>query len=372
MKKLAVLGANAPLESFYKQIYGKYYIIGIAWEEGAVCKKYCDKFYAISFSDKERVLDICRSEKIDGITSFSLESALPTVAYVVEELNLTGNSLECVKRTATKFSQRECFKESNIPTPNYYLIQNKEDLKLVGGSFPVIIKPIDSGGSQGVYFCNSMDELFSVYDNSVCFSKCGQVIVEEFIEGREFSVEYISYNGIHYNLQITDKVTSGAPHFVELQHHQPADISLSLAERIKSMTEKALDTLYIKNSASHTEVKLNYRNELYIIEIGARMGGDRITSDLVRLSTGYDFVNGVAKLALGYFEVPRLDNIAFSGIYFYNKLAPFVKLAIFCQYPEIVESKITEMPLEEVTSNFQRNGYLIYRSLTSKLKLEEN
>ena len=75
MKKIAVLGANAPLLPFYKQAYAMgYRLIGIAWEEGAVCKKYCEKFYPVSFADKEKVLDICRKEKVDGITSASRPS----------------------------------------------------------------------------------------------------------------------------------------------------------------------------------------------------------------------------------------------------------------------------------------------------------
>lgn len=79
---------------------------------------------------------------------------------------------------------------------------------------------------------------------------------------------------------------------MELEHHQPANITLYDAHRIKCMVEKALTALKIENSASHTEIKLNSKGELFIIEIGARMGGDMIASDLVRLSTGYNFVLG--------------------------------------------------------------------------------
>ena len=76
MKKIAVIGANEPLEPFFKQVKALgYYIVGIAYEKGAVCKKYCDKFYPISFADKDAVLEICKQEKVNGITSFSLESA---------------------------------------------------------------------------------------------------------------------------------------------------------------------------------------------------------------------------------------------------------------------------------------------------------
>lgn len=90
MKKLAIIGANEPLECFYRQakVLG-YYLVGIAYDKGAVCKKYCDKFYPISFVDKEAVLETCREEKIDGIISFSLESALPTLIYVAQNIRFS-------------------------------------------------------------------------------------------------------------------------------------------------------------------------------------------------------------------------------------------------------------------------------------------
>ena len=82
-EKIAVIGANEPLIPFYRQAKALgYEIIGIAIEKGAVCKKYCDRFYPVSFADKDQVVEVCRKEKVDGIISFSLESALPTVAYV--------------------------------------------------------------------------------------------------------------------------------------------------------------------------------------------------------------------------------------------------------------------------------------------------
>lgn len=364
MKTIAVIGANKPLEPFYQQIHGKYRIIGIAWEEGSICKKYCDVFYPISFTEKERVLEVCKKEKIDGITSFSLESALPTVIYVAQNMNLVSNSFECQKLTETKYSQRNCFRENGIPTPNFYLIKEKEELNNIEISFPVIIKPIDNGGSRGINYANSLKELECLYDDSIQYSKSGQVIVEEYIDGREFSVEYISYQGIHYNVQITDKVTSGKPHFVELEHHQPADISLYDAQRIKCMVEKALTALKIENSASHTEIKLNTKGELFIIEVGARMGGDMITSDLVRLSTGYDFTRGVVELAFGNFQPPHFSFTKYAGIFFYCMLTKNVKDFILDNKSKskIIEKHIGNNPLEDTISNFQRNGYFIYQS----------
>ena len=364
MKKLAIIGANESLECFYKQAKKLgYYLIGIAYEKGAVCKKYCDKFYPISFADKDSVLEVCKTENIDGITSFSLESALPTVIYVAQNMGLVSNSFECAKKLENKFTMRKCFTAAGIPNPLYKLVKTTMDLDEIDMLFPCIVKPVYSGGSQWVTKVNDRKELHNAFQRAIKYSKNGGVIIEQFVDGREFSVEYISHNGNHYHLQITDKVTSGEPYFVELAHHQPAQISVELMSRMKNMVEKALTALDIENSASHTEIKLDSKGDLYIIEVGARMGGDYITSDLVRLSTGYDFVKGVIDLALDDFETPQFNKTKYSGVYFYSSITPFVKEYIqrYKDDPVIVEFQINKEENNYCYRNGDRNGYFIYQ-----------
>ena len=368
-EKIAVIGANEPLLPFYKQAKKLgYKIIGIAWPEGAVCKSYCDKFYPISFAEKEKVLEICQNEQVDGILSFSLESALPTVVYVAQEMGLVGNTEESIAITQSKYTQRLALQNAGISVPRYFLIDDVDDLAKVECNYPIIVKPVDSGGSQGICKVESPEQLIDAYKYAVDYSRSSKVIVEEFVDGREFSVEYISHQGKHYFLQVTDKVTSGAPRFVEMQHHQPADISAVLKEQIKSMVEAALTALKIENSASHTEIKLNSNGELFIIETGARMGGDYISSDLVRLSTGYDFVEGAIKLAINQFEKPIINNPMFSGVYFYSKLAPEIGKVIkeHAKWQEIVEWEYSAEPLMDVKSNAERRGYFLYQSQQGK------
>lgn len=372
--RIAVIGANEPLIPFYRQAHALgYEIVGIATEKGAVCKKYCDKFYPISFTDKEQVVDVCRREKVDGILSFSLESALPTVAYVAKKLGLVSNSEESIALTQSKYAQRQALEKAGIPVPKYYLIENVTDLENVNCRFPVIVKPVDSGGSQGICKVETSDKLIDAYNYAIAYSRTSKAIVEEYVDGREFSVEYISHMGKHFFLQITDKVTSGSPRFVEMQHHQPADIPEGVWNRIQHMVERALTALKIENSASHTEIKWNSNDELFIIETGARMGGDYISSDLVRLSTGYDFVEGAIKLAINKFETPTFPKPMFSGVYFYSKLAPEVGEVIkhHDNWPEMVEWSYSDEPLMEVKSNADRRGYFLYQSKKGKLFIKE-
>lgn len=365
MKKIAILGADKNLYGFYNQAKQLgYYIVGVAWPEGAVCKDLCDVFYPVSFSNKEQVVDICRKEQVDGITSFTLESALPTLIYVAQQLGLNANTEECMQRVATKYTQREAFQAAELPTPLHLLATEQNQAQIQINHYPIIIKPVDSGGSKGVFKVNNPADLQAALTQAIQCSKSHTAIVEEYIDGREFSVEYLSHNGKHYFCQLTDKVTSGEPNFIELQHHQPADVSEELRQRICATTEAALTALKIENSPSHTEIKLNSNNELYIIEIGARMGGDKITERLVKLSTGIDFVAETLKLATGEFTPPQRQYNKYSGVYFYSKLAPEVGTLIknAKSYPELVEVQLTNDILEDVHSSAERNGYAIYQS----------
>jgi len=365
MKKIAILGADKNRYGFYTQAKQLgYYIVGIASPEGAVCKDLCDVFYPISFSNKEQVLDICRKEKVDGITSFTLESALPTLVYVAQRLGLTSNSEECMKLVATKYTQREAFQAAGLPTPLHVLATEQNQSQIQIDTYPIIIKPVDSGGSKGVFKVNNPADLQAALTQAIQCSKSHTAIVEEYIDGREFSVEYLSHNGKHYFCQLTDKVTSGEPNFIELQHHQPADVSEELRQRICATTETALTALKIENSPSHTEIKLNSKNKLYIIEIGARMGGDKITERLVKLSTGIDFVAETLKLATGDFTPPHKQYEKYAGVYFYSSIAPNICNLIkeANRYPEIVETELTSEILQEAHSNADRNGYVIYQA----------
>lgn len=372
-KKIAILGANYPSLHFYIQAKKLgYEIHSIAWPEGAICQEYSDFFYPVSFTEKEQVLDICRKIGIQGITSFSLESALPVVNYIAQKLNLTGNPPECELLTENKYTMRKQLKICGISIPEFHTVKSENELLGIELDFPVIVKPVDSGGSRGVTKIIEKKELSPAIKRALGFSRKKQVLIEQYIEGREFSVEYISYKGEHYYLAITDKITTGPPYFVELEHHQPAFISEELAFKIKAITEKTLDALRIYSSASHTEIKMNNKGELFIIEVGPRMGGDFITSDLVRLSTGYDFVKGILELSSGNFTPPLFGTKMHSGVYFLTNQTKHIKQYIdfHKNYPEIVDSALYGNPVVEVRESNDRAGHFIYQLKNSRFKVD--
>ena len=365
MKKLAVIGASylqLPLVNKAKNMNLEVHCF--AWEDGAVCKDKADYFYPISIVEKDKILEVCRRVEIDGICSIASDVAAPTVAYVAQKMGLCSNSYACAVIANNKYLMRQAFIESGVPCPRFVIISSAEDVECVEWRFPIIVKPTDRSGSLGVSLVNSKDGLFEAAHIAIDASFEHKAIVEEFIDGREISVESISFRGKHYPLTITDKVTTGAPHFVELEHHQPADLSQNQYKTIYALNNKALSGLGITNGASHAEYKITPSGELFVIEIGGRMGGDFIGSDLVQLSTGYDFLKGVINVALGQFEKPVVKNEHHSGVYFLCKkterILPVMEHSE--KYPEIVECNIQNMDLKVILSSKDRSGYVIYQS----------
>lgn len=363
MKKLAIIGASylqLPLVKKAKQL--GLYSICFAWEEGAVCKDEADEFYPISIVEKERILSVCLEKQIDGICTIASDVAAPTVAYVAEKMGLVGNSYEVARRANNKYLMRQAFSANGIPCPAYRKITSFEQLDSKDLRFPVIVKPTDRSGSLGITKVERIEDLQMAVETALVSSFKHEAIVEEFIEGREISVEFISYKGVHYPLQITDKVTTGAPHFVELEHHQPADLTKEQYTQIYDLTKRALSALGVTNGASHSEYKITADGRIYVMEIGARMGGDFIGSDLVQLSTGYDFLKGVIDVALDRFEEPCFGTSQHAGVYFLCEETKQLQNTIKeVKLPQIVRAEITDEVLLSVTCSADRSGYLIYQ-----------
>ena len=363
--RIAIIGASylqQPLVEKAKDM--GLYTICFAWADGAVCADVADKFYTISIIEKDEILAICQEERIDGICTIASDVAAPTVAYVAEKLGLVGNSYKSACNANNKYEMRKIFSEVGVPCPKFKVLRTLEDIAEINFDFPLIVKPVDRSGSLGVAKVNSKSELGDAVVKALDCSFCKQAIVEEYVEGREISVEFISYKGKHFPLQITDKVTTGSPHFVELEHHQPADLSHELYDRIYALTDKVLTALGITNGASHSEYRITDDGRIVVMEVGGRMGGDFIGSDLVKLSTGYDFLQGVIEVALGSFTKPKFTCRKCAGVYFLCKeterLLPIMQKNE--REKDIVNFESTNPDLKSVSCSADRSGYIIYQS----------
>ena len=367
-KKLAVIGAGylqMPLVRRAREMGIR--TICFAWEDGAVCKDVSDEFYPISITEKDEILDVCRREGVDGITSIASDVAVPTIAHVASNLGLVGNDVGSAEISTNKYLMREAFAKAGVPCPAFAVVGDVGDLATAtrNMAYPLIVKPTDRSGSMGVTRVETPDALADAVRPAIDCSFCRKAIVEECItDMREISVEGISWKGEYHLLQITDKVTTGSPHYVELGHHQPARLTDGARRRIVEIVESGVKALGIRYGASHAELMITPDGRVFMTEIGARMGGDFIGSDLVRLSTGYDFVRGVVEVALGVFHVPVLSEACFSGVWFYAPETQWVRKEIerAGEDRRIVAAELLREDVVPLTRSADRSGYFIYQS----------
>lgn len=299
-KNLAIVGASylqLPLIEKAKEMGYTTHVF--AWAANDVGETAADHFYPVSIVEKEQIAAICREIGIDGICSIASDLAAVTVNYVAAQLNLPGNSLQCTLKSTNKHHMRRAFEQGGDPSPKSILVDENTDLTKLELACPVIVKPTDRSGSRGIYKLETLEGLQEAIQASIREGFEKKALVEEFVEGDEYSVEGISFGGRHHILTITQKFTTGAPHFIETGHREPAPVSAETFERVKQVVVHALDTLEIRNSASHSEIKISPDGSIHLIEIGGRMGGDCIGSDLVRYSTGVDYVRAVIQVACG-------------------------------------------------------------------------
>lgn len=301
MKKIAIIGANEfqnPLILRAKELGYETFVY--AWADGGIGEKTADHFIPISIIEKEAIYQSCVENGVEAVCSIGSDLATHTVNYIQRKLGNPCNP-EITDIIATnKYDMRKALIRAGVHCPKFIKVKDvpsREDLQEM--TYPMVVKPTDRSGSRGIFKVERYEELQEGVPASISQSFEKAAVIEEYIQGEEYSCESISFAGEHFILTFTKKFTTGAPHFIETGHVEPSGIPEEQRRIIGTQIKKALDALQITYGASHAEFKIDAAGNARIIEIGARMGGDCIGSDLVRLSTGYDFLKMVIDCAIG-------------------------------------------------------------------------
>lgn len=266
--------------------------------------KIADKAVCANITDEDVMLRIALDEKIDGVIHPCSEVSMNVMGRINDELHLSGITREQAIKATNKHLMREAFEKGNAPSPKSIMTKDAEDAWNQFQKFDgdAILKPSRNSGSRGIGKVEKNKEskecFFKKYEEAYNESRDKSVLIEQFIDGPEFSVEIIVWHGNVNILTVTDKKTTGAPHFVELGHNQPSCYSDSDVEEIKRAAIAGVKALGVNNCACHAEVKLQNGNA-YLMEIGARLGGDFISTVLTPISTGIDMVAAAINCALG-------------------------------------------------------------------------
>lgn len=332
-------------------------------------KEHVDYFHEINIFDIDEICKICRDNHVLGVIATTELTILPT-AQIAEKLKLNNNSVEVAKNITDKLwvrdNIRSKLKNPIIKQPEYYIYNNNLELSKLD-NYPYIVKPDSAGGKRGINVVNNLQELENALKIAKDMSRNGMVLIEQFLSnGQEYSIESISFQKKHTVIQITEKESSGAPHCIELAHHQPADISTIMWHKVEKGISEIFDCIGIEYGPCHTEIKI-INDEVYLIEINGRPGGDHIAYPLTELSTGYDYILGIIMCSLGQLEPinKRKFKHNYSGVCFVTKQTSYLK-PIFdeCEKYEWLykKNKVTE-ELQEIVHNDGFNiNYFMYCS----------
>lgn len=306
MKKLMILGASVlQIPAIVQAKKMGIYVIAVDMNPNAEGFSYADKKIVVSTTDTKKVLEAAKENNIDGIITIASDRPMITVAKVAEELNLIAIDEKTAINATNKSKMRDALKKSSVPIPMYFSVDDYDQYrkaieKIKNKNYKCIVKPADNSGSRGIRLIENYDEkeLEKIYKYCKENSNSGRLLVEEFMQGPEVSVETISYKGICHVIQVTDKITTGVPYFVEMGHSQPSSLDKETIEKIKKVAINANKAIGIENGPSHTEIKVT-EDGPKIVELGARLGGDNITTHLVPYSTGVNMVEACINIALG-------------------------------------------------------------------------
>lgn len=305
MKKIMVLAAGLlQIDVIEKAKSMGYYVLAVDGNPKAPGFNIADKAICADIVNEEAMLKIARDEHIDGVIHPCSEVSMAVMGRINDELGLSGISREQAICATNKHLMRKAFEKGNAPSPKSILAQDAEDAwSRLQNEFDTdaILKPSRNSGSRGIAkVSRNMDkgDFIRAYDEALSESRDHSVLIEQFIEGPEFSIEMIVWRGDIHVLTVTDKKTTDAPHFVELGHNQPSCFSDADVETLKAAAIAGVRALGVNNCACHAEAKL-MNGKAYLMEVGARLGGDFISTELTHLSTGIDMVAAAIDVALG-------------------------------------------------------------------------
>lgn len=280
------------------------------YNPAAVGVALADRYYNASTIDEEAVYEAARDFGADGIVTLATDMPMRSLAFACEKLGLPGLDYASSIKATDKGEMIRAFEAAGVAHPRYRLVRCADDLEEVKSRFeyPFILKPTDNSGSRGVVLVKGPEELEAAYSYSTVNGRSGALIAEEYMRGPEVSVEILVTDGKPHIVQVTDKLTTGAPHFVEMGHSQPSELNEDDLVSVKDLASRAALAVGVENGPAHAEIIVT-KDGPKMVEIGARLGGDCITTHLVPLSTGIDMVEETIRIALGeQVVVPEPEN----------------------------------------------------------------
>lgn len=293
MKKIMILGASKGQVPFINICKEKgYYVICVSIKGDYPGFKIADKCYYIDTRDEEQILNIARAEQIDAITSDQTDVCTSTIAYVSEKMGLKSIGYDKALLFSNKYQMRNKAQELGFAVPAFFNARSLNEAlkKLPSINFPAIIKPVDSSGSRGVRKILNVSDLRQYFSESQSNSKSGEVIVEEFIEGREYLADGLVIDGkfINTDLGIKEYFPNEGMYISKMCMFTSAIAIDNAIEMDVLKTNKGIvEGFGLPFGITHAEYIVSDKDKrVYLVEIAARGGGVYLSSHLTPAATG--------------------------------------------------------------------------------------
>lgn len=262
--------------------------------------QFADLAFSCDVKDNEGQLRIAKKNHIDGVLSIASDVSLSAVAYIAKTMALPGIDADTVERCTDKALMRQAFYAHDVPSPQSVAVENEGHALAAARQigFPVVIKPVDNAGSRGVRYVPGAEEVAEAYAKALGYSRKKKVLVEDFMDGIEVSVEAFMVNNQMHVLTLSDKVRTPPPYLLDIDVIFPSAYPQELQQKIITIAEKAIRAVGIEMGPVHMELMMTKEGPVPV-ELAARGAGFKVFSDIVPFITGIDLLKASIDMALG-------------------------------------------------------------------------
>lgn len=271
-------------------------------DPSAPCATAADRFERIDLKDISAIEAFARTLSedggLDGVMTAGTDFSA-SVAWTAERLGLPGIPYQVALDASDKARMRGRFRDAGVPSPSFAVVASRSEAKALRAfEFPLVVKPVDNMGSRGCRRADDRASLVTAVEDALSFSRSGRAIVEEYMEGPEFSVDALVYDGRITVCGLADRHIFFPPFFIEMGHTIPSNLPPEGAAELLAVFERGVRALGIRNGAAKGDIKLTRRGPM-IGEIAARLSGGYMSGWTFPYSSGVEVTAGALSIAVG-------------------------------------------------------------------------
>ncbi len=286
-----------------------YHVTVVDANPAAVCVPFADRFEPVDLKDKDSLLSLAAELKNSSGLSAAFTAGTDfsaSVSYLTEKLGLPGHTYRAALNASDKIRMRSCFQKCGVPSPLFMEITKedfyrspKELFEVAGFSdYPLVVKPVDNLGARGCILIRKETELLPALKDAVKYSRSGRAVLEEYIDGPEFSIDSLIFDGELTITGFADRHIYYPPYFIETGHTMPTSVNPENWNRLAKTFFDGIKSLGLTHGACKADIKLS-KNGPVIGEIAARLSGGYMSGWTFPYSSGVDLTEQALLLALG-------------------------------------------------------------------------